>query len=1003
MPLKHLSSCFGPSGPSSAPSRALDWPLVVFFTLLGAWLRLSHLGVPSLWWDEFITLGNALQNIPWMWESIGRYAMNDVGGEYFPPLLHTLLHMLPGLKGNDLLARLPQVVFGVLSIPAVYVLGRRLFGSGAGLAAAFLLSTSGYHIHYSREVRPYALFLLLNILAMIWLYAGLSGGRIRAWLAYALTVAAMLYTSYLASTALAAHGLFVLACVGPQAAKPGFEGRQARKTLAWAALSWGLALGAYAYWLPNQLRLMDVLRDPSHASRLTWAFLHSALKEFAGYTFRGDASSLLAITTGLGVLFCLRERKCRELLLLSLLAGLPLLGVVLAQTQMDLSSRYIINAYLCCLLLSAMALDGLAKMLAERLALPDQAATMLRPCVILVLASFLAYPSLAFLPNYYKREPSFYKDNMAWLLENKNNVDWLLFPVNRNLKVITDWYLGKTYRNLADFDPEGYKRAYLLSTKDAQEASGAPLVAHLQDMDVHAVGLANASPVLLMPDAQGQASYNEDFSSFRLYRDCLSAKNLAPDLMSGSLSHYDYSRPAEAVYRFTVPSGSTVEDAGLDMDWRGAFLPQYASVAETVLWLSLDGVTYNPLDRLTPEDFRPKGGVLPDRAVRISRHYALGPLLRGQSDAFLKISYGPITTHATIEAAGLRLNATLTGPAQTPESLAGLALANALKHNTLARWRPNVFLVDSLALYAFAHPGALAVQGVGGPQDLDAFTRVNPGLPPVLVVPFPDGSPAYSLFDPALSQPFVAVSPDRPVELISGHGPDTAFTALKLRGRLDGLHLTLGKTALEIPVSVSLPAELTVNAGSQARLTVSPVFTADQTPMGAPIGENLHQLQGEGCLSCIEDRACSMTITLRSGWPIKGFRLVAFPRVFADPGRKNSLLTSYQADGRKFVLLDDYRSNASGLWEGWKIRRIHGVQLAVPARTLAVRFELSGQGAQLWSTLDSRMRLEVDLDAHGWVPLRFEAATARLEASLPVEALFLPEPAKFPDSLRTDY
>ncbi len=47
--------------------------------------------------------------------------------------------------------RLPSAIVGVLTIAAVYLLGRQLFSSHAGLAAAFLLAISPWHIDISRS------------------------------------------------------------------------------------------------------------------------------------------------------------------------------------------------------------------------------------------------------------------------------------------------------------------------------------------------------------------------------------------------------------------------------------------------------------------------------------------------------------------------------------------------------------------------------------------------------------------------------------------------------------------------------------------------------------------------------------------------------------------------------------------------------------------------------------------------------------------------------------
>jgi hypothetical protein len=118
---------------------------------------------------------------------------------------------------------------------------------------------------------------------------------------------------------------------------------------------------------------------------------------------------------------------------------------------------------------------------------------------------------------------------------------------------------------------------------------------------------------------------------------------------------------------------------------------------------------------------------------------------------------------------------------------------------------------------------------------------------------------------------------------------------------------------------------------------------------------------------------------------------------------KNSLETFYAVDGRAFTRLDGLYSQGSGLWEGWKMPRTQAVSLKTPANRLDLRFELSGDGAQLWSAPDARLRLEVEMASPGLAPLRPGAELATLRASQPVEVLLLPHPAAFPDRLRPDY
>lgn len=973
--------------------------LALSITLLGAALRVAHLDVPSLWWDEFITLGYALMDLPRMWTSLADYGMSDVGAEFFPPLLHTILHYLPGLTGNDVLARLPSVFFGILSIPAIYVLGGRLFGPTAGILAAFLLATSGYHIHYSREVRPYSLFLLLNILSLACLHAGVIGRRARAWPVYALTLTATFYTSYMAGTVAAAHVLFTLLVLGPEALKQAPQGAQARRTLLWAILAWAFTAGAYLPWLPHQLRLFGDLYHPAHDPGLTLSFLASAFKEFAGFAYRGDAGPLLIGLAALGAWTGFRAGKGREILLLTLWAGLPLLGILAAKARIDLSSRYIINIFLFSLLLSAQAFFSIGSTLASRLRVPKSFQTPSALVLCLILASVCSHSNLGPLPEYYKREPSFYKESMAWLAENQNNIDWLLTSTNRSHKFMSNWYLRNSYNALGSVDGQEYKRAYLLTSTGYKPQLNISPIQTLRDFHVYAVGLVNASPIILFPNDSGEASYRDDFSTLKFYNDVFSAKNMAPAIELQSLTHYDYASPGEAVYCFAVPEGMTCNGVILNTTWAGYFNPNIKSQAEVEVSVSLDATTFKPIRTLTSTDFSNPVETGQGGHPVLREKYDLTLQVTNAQRFYVKIATGTITRSGSIELKNFSLTARLHGPQQIPAQVAAQALSNIAAHNTLACWRPGQTLVDSPALYAFGHPGTVDDGRVGTPVEHDAFRAANPGLAPVLTTQFPDGSPAYSVYDPALTRPFVPAGPALSPLLRLGGGDATEFQAVKLRGRLSGQVLTVGAARLNAGVSAPFEAGLTLNKQGRGELVLSPLFAGATGAEAASLGVNVKQSPSEECLTCETDKPCAFTMSIRSEWPVKSFRLVGYPRIFADERKHNNVLARYSTDGQNFTTLDEYRSNGSGLWEGWKMRRINKIIFPKPATRLDVRFELSGQGAQLWSARDARMRIEFELDTSAFTGLHPGSALAPLVSDQPVEVLFLEHPARFPDKL----
>jgi mannosyltransferase len=168
----------------------------------GLLLRLGGLNDRSVWTDEVYGLYWASQ--PWL--EIPSLLLRF---EAHPPLSYWLLHWWAPLGGNDLLLRAPSAVLGTLLPLVVFALGRRLLGAAGGLIAAGLAALSPVLIWYSQEARPYSLLTLLLALALLAL-ARLHErpGRWPA-VGYALCLAAMLYTHYVAMLVVAVLTLAV--------------------------------------------------------------------------------------------------------------------------------------------------------------------------------------------------------------------------------------------------------------------------------------------------------------------------------------------------------------------------------------------------------------------------------------------------------------------------------------------------------------------------------------------------------------------------------------------------------------------------------------------------------------------------------------------------------------------------------------------------------------------------------------------------------------------------
>jgi mannosyltransferase len=166
--------------------------------VVGSALRLFRLGIKSFWLDEAtsVVLAQADRLV---------FASALIHRQANMTLYYVLLRGWIRLGSSEFVIRCLSVAAGVAAIPAIYVLGRRLFGPRAGRIAALLLSVHAFHIRYSQEARGYSLVMLLAILSSLFFLRSLEGRLRRNWAAYILLSALMVYAQVFGGWVLLAH------------------------------------------------------------------------------------------------------------------------------------------------------------------------------------------------------------------------------------------------------------------------------------------------------------------------------------------------------------------------------------------------------------------------------------------------------------------------------------------------------------------------------------------------------------------------------------------------------------------------------------------------------------------------------------------------------------------------------------------------------------------------------------------------------------------------------
>lgn len=148
------------------------------------------------------------------------------------PLYHIILYFWRSLFGDTILAgRILSLIFFAATIPATYIVGKKIYGKRVGLFAALLVSISPFLYWYGSEIRMYSLLALIatiNQYFFISLYRlywqknkiipeydwedpkDTRSIRIFLWISYLATAVAGIYTHYFFWFAILVQGIFLL-------------------------------------------------------------------------------------------------------------------------------------------------------------------------------------------------------------------------------------------------------------------------------------------------------------------------------------------------------------------------------------------------------------------------------------------------------------------------------------------------------------------------------------------------------------------------------------------------------------------------------------------------------------------------------------------------------------------------------------------------------------------------------------------------------------------------
>jgi len=132
---------------------------VLALFVLACAIRFFRLGHWSFWADEIATLRDA--------ENLRAVIGYPVG--------YALIGAWMRLWGvTEFTARFVPAVFGAVTVPVIYLVGRSMFSHRVGILAGAFLALSNFHLFFSQFARYYTLLMLLSLLAMWAIYTGVE-------------------------------------------------------------------------------------------------------------------------------------------------------------------------------------------------------------------------------------------------------------------------------------------------------------------------------------------------------------------------------------------------------------------------------------------------------------------------------------------------------------------------------------------------------------------------------------------------------------------------------------------------------------------------------------------------------------------------------------------------------------------------------------------------------------------------------------------------------------
>ena len=173
---------------------SLDLVICLIIGCSALCFNLYQLGVPSIWFDEALSIERARQSLPVLWKIIFTTQPNMA---LYYLVLHYWLSFtsLFGWLPIESVVRFPSAILAALSAVVIYLFGKRFMGRMVGLVSAGLYVINALQLTYAQETRSYSMQLLLICCSWYALLAAQTGKRQKHWwVCYTITTTLAVYS-----------------------------------------------------------------------------------------------------------------------------------------------------------------------------------------------------------------------------------------------------------------------------------------------------------------------------------------------------------------------------------------------------------------------------------------------------------------------------------------------------------------------------------------------------------------------------------------------------------------------------------------------------------------------------------------------------------------------------------------------------------------------------------------------------------------------------------------